>query len=116
MFKAQAIEPYEGVFRVGAATKVGTFYKAASEMCDLMNRHDTSYCVPVVTNGSLHNLNLLLAGKLDMAIVKSDVVLALDRSGMSGKSRDRVGDPVEAGSGDPDADHRADVPGGPGGE
>lgn len=84
---AAAVEPFQGVFRIGAASKVGTFYKAADKICQIANRHDRTYCVPVVTNGSLHNLNLLVAGKLDFAVVKSDIVLALDEAGLSDKSR-----------------------------
>lgn len=82
--------PYQGVFRIGTASKVGTFYGAANAICKLVNQSDPVYCVPVVTNGSLHNLNLLVSGKLDFAIVKADVVLALDHAGMSDKAREKV--------------------------
>jgi TRAP transporter TAXI family solute receptor len=89
-FYIGAAEPYQGVFRIGTASKVGTFYKSMDQVCQLMNRHNTTYCVPVVTNGSLHNLNLLVTGKLDFAVVKSDVVLALDRNGLNDRSLERI--------------------------
>ena len=88
---ADLARPWEGVFRIGAASKVGTFYQAAARLCDVVNKNDTTYCVPVVTNGSLHNINLLRAGKLDLAVVKSDIALSLsDNQHRAAQAKDGI--------------------------
>jgi TRAP transporter TAXI family solute receptor len=61
-------------FSVGSGDLDGGYFRAASALCDRVNRAERGVlrCSPETTPGSLYNLAALRAGQLDVALVQSD--------------------------------------------
>jgi TRAP transporter TAXI family solute receptor len=59
---------------LGSASLAGSYYAAATAICDSVNRsHRSSIrCSPEPTKGSIYNLRALMRGDQDFAIVQSD--------------------------------------------
>jgi len=59
--------------KIGGGDKAGVYNPTIQAICDL-GKASANSCEVVVGKGSLENLNAILAGKLDFAVVQSDIV------------------------------------------
>lgn len=59
----------------------GAYYPAALQICNLVNKYSDYKCNVISSNGSIQNIGLLEAQKVDFAMVKSDVMRDTKRGG-----------------------------------
>lgn len=60
--------------RIAAGSMSGVYYPAALQLCNFISKYSPStQCNVLSTGGSLNNVSLLLTGKVDFALVQSDI-------------------------------------------